>query len=373
MESFGHDSMKKILFFIPALCGGGAERVFIHIMNNLSRERFSMQLALLQTGGQFMDSLHPDIEIHDLKTNIAGSFLKVPRCINRVNPDIVFSTICYMNMVVGFSRRFARKPDIFFCARESGMPSVRVKVTRSVWNAAWLYRRSYPHIDRIVCQSDEMRDDVHARYGVPLERIATINNPVDIEGIGRSAAAEEPRGFLSDRVNIVTAGRMKPVKGFDMLLEAMKRTSNPRLHLHLLGEGGLEGDLKRLAKSLGIEDRVTFHGFVQNPYTYMRAADLFVMSSIYEGFPNAMLEALSLGCPALAFDCPGGIKQLIEPGINGNIVPFGDVDGLAREMDGGKYLELDRGRIAERIAGRYGMAKIIGEYEELLDSGAARE
>jgi len=363
--------MKKILFFIPALDGGGAERVFIHIMNNLDRERFSVHLALLRKQGAFMSELRTDITVHELRTNLTGAFFKVPPCIVSVRPDIILSTICYMNMVVGFSRLFARRTHALFCARESGMPSVRVKISKSVWNARWLYRTSYRYIDFIVCQSNEMRDDVHECYHVPYSKIITINNPVDVDEIGRRATEEEQAGFIPDRINVLAIGRLNPVKGFDMLLRAMERTTNPRLHLHILGKGELGDGLEQLTADLGIGDRVTFHGFKSNPYPYMRAADVYVLTSWYEGFPNAAVEALSLGCPVLAFACPGGINELIEQGINGLVIPLGDIDALAKELDRGAYLEFDRHRIRERVAHRYNITAILSQYEDLFERGGA--
>jgi glycosyltransferase involved in cell wall biosynthesis len=361
--------MKTILFFIPTLDSGGAERVLVHIMNNLDRERFAVHLALLRKRGAFLDDIRDDIAIHELNTDIAGAFLKAPVLMRRIDPDIVFSTICYMNIVVGFSRLLARLPKTLFVARESGMPSVRIRVVKSVWNADFLYRMAYRWIDCIVCQSNEMRDDVSERYNVPLRRIVTINNPVDVDAIRRAADGGTAGKFHPDNFNMVAVGRLYPVKGFDLLLRALGRTTNGRLHLHIIGAGEQDDALRALAADLDIAERVTFHGFRANPYPYMRAADLFVLSSVYEGFPNAVLEALSLGCPVLAFDCPGGTRELVEPGVNGMLVPPGKVDALAREMDRAVDYDLDRESIAARAGERFGIGRIMGLYQQLLERG----
>jgi glycosyltransferase involved in cell wall biosynthesis len=358
--------MRKILFCIPSLVGGGSERVFVHLMNNLDRERYSVHLVLLQKRGDFLDNLRRDIVIHDLSTDILGALFKMPFCIAKVQPDIILSTICYMNMVVGFSRLMARRSRALFSARESDIPSLMGKVSWSVWNASLFYTASYRFLDHVICQSEHMRADVHKCYRVPFDKMVIINNPIDIDLIRKNVGAADAEGFLPDRINIVAIGRLNFVKGYDMLFQAMARTTNKRLHLHMLGQGELLKGLTQLAADLGIADRVTFHGFKSNPYPYMRAASAFVLSSRYEGFPNAVAEAQSLGCPTIAFDCPGGVKELVEHGVDGFIVPLGDVDALARELDRGAYLNLDRDRIAERVLRRFNISAILNQYEELF-------
>jgi glycosyltransferase involved in cell wall biosynthesis len=217
-----------------------------------------------------------------------------------------------------------------------------------------------------------MRDDVHAVYDVPLDKIVTIGNPVDGDWIERRAAAGGVEGFSLFPTNILAVGRLDPVKGFDMLLDAMGRIEDTDCHLHIIGDGGERGALERRAVGLGIADRVTFHGFKKNPYPYMRAADLFVLSSRYEGFPNVVMEALALGCPVVAFDCPGGTAELIEHGSNGFLVPAGDVGALAREIARGGYRDLDRGAIEKAARERHAISAIVERYEELFDGGARR-
>ena len=184
--------MKKVLFCIPTLEGGGAERVFVNLMNNLDRRRFSVHLALFKKEGVFLKDLSEDIELHDMNTSMAGAFFRLPGLIDTVCPDVIIGTICYMNMVLGFSRLMVRKADPVYFGRESGIPSIRISVAKSFWNAPWMYRLSYRHLDRIICQSNDMRDDVHKTYDVPHDRIVTINNPADTARIkiGRASCRE---------------------------------------------------------------------------------------------------------------------------------------------------------------------------------------
>lgn len=359
--------MKKILFCIPTLTGGGAERVFINLMNNLDRNKYSIELVLFHKSSNYISKLNPDIVVYELNTDLKGSFFRLPRIIRKIRPDIVLSTICYMNIVAGFSSFLLRSMNIIFFGRESGIPSIRVHYSKSVWNANWLYRLSYKYLTKVICQSSDMRKDVHDIYRIPFDHIETISNPIDIAQVRKRAEEGKVQGYFNDKTNILAVGRLHPQKGYDLLLQALRKTHNRNIHLHILGTGKLEKKLEALSNRLDLSDRVTFHGFKPNPYPYMLAANLFVMSSIAEGFPNALLEALSLGCPAVVFDGVGGSKELIIPDVNGSLVSLGDIDALAEELDRSSSIQFDREAIAKDIALRYNIKKIIGQYEKLFD------
>ncbi|HEX4604218.1 MAG TPA: glycosyltransferase, partial [Candidatus Angelobacter sp.] len=138
-----------------------------------------------------------------------------------------------------------------------------------------------------------------------------IYNPVDAEMIAyMAAAAANP--FTAPGPNLVAAGRLRKEKGMDLLLDALPAILQrvPGAHLTILGEGPLEARLKKQAVSLGINSAVSFMGFQANPWLYLKYADVFVLPSRYEGLPNAVLEALALGTPVVATDCPGGIREI---------------------------------------------------------------
>lgn len=359
--------MKKILFCIPSMVGGGAERVFVYLMNGIDRGRFSVELALLRKEGRFLGDLAGDIEVHELRTDLAGSFFRLPGVIDEVEPDVVIGTICYMNLMLGFSRAMVRKARPAYIGRESGIPSLRGAVARSFWNAKWLYKISYRRLDRIVCQSADMRNDVTRHYGVPLGKIVTINNPADAGAILEKASQGRPVCFDKSGINVVAMGRLHRQKGFDMLLRAMERVKDKTVHLHLLGDGEQAGELAARAKRAGIDDRVTFHGFVSNPYPYLREAEAFILSSRYEGFPNVLVEAMILGCPVVAFNCPGGINELVEEGRNGHVVPLGDIDALASALDRVATFRFDRREIAAAARERFDIGKVVPLYERLFE------
>ncbi|SEM27744.1 Glycosyltransferase involved in cell wall bisynthesis [Syntrophus gentianae] len=359
---------RKILFLIPNLGGGGAERVFLHLLNNLDRLKFDFHLCVLRQEGPFFSELSSDVTVINLNTSLRRSLFKVADTIRNLHPDVVLSNVCFMNLITGFARMYLPNQIPLYLARESGIPSQRKLLYKNKFlrYIELLYRLSYRLFDGIICQSDDMLFDVHKMYGVPQRKLIKINNPVDIDHIQRLANDIVATKFLPDKTNLLAVGRLNQQKGFDLLLQAMALTKNKRLHLHILGEGDEYGKLRSHAEELRLSDRVTFHGFCKNPYAYMAAADVFVMTSRYEGFPNAMVEAMALGCPTVAFQCQGGLNEIIKNCMNGYSVEFGNIREFAMLLDKGDYLNLDRKLIVKDIWNRYRLDKIVKEYEYIL-------
>lgn len=359
--------MKKIFLCIPTLHGGGAERVFKYIIEYLDKAEYQIQLVLLQNSKGLPSLFHKKgVVTHNLNCRLPLAFLKLPLLILKEKPDIVLSTICYMNIVTGFCSWLLKSSNSIFIARESGIPSIRVQYTKTFWNSPWLYKLAYKHFDCVICQSKDMAREVHELYKVPTELIFTISNPVDTNFVRSQASGNSPLSFSKSMINILAVGRLHPQKGYDLLIQALARTTKKNAHLHILGTGGIFDQLTILVENLGLSDRVSFYGYVNNPYPFMRNADLFVISSIAEGFPNSLLEALALGCPSIAFNGIGGTKELIEQGVNGSLVELGNIDLLASEIDRCSSALFDRKRIASEIAIRYDVFTIIKKYESVF-------
>jgi glycosyltransferase involved in cell wall biosynthesis len=180
----------------------------------------------------------------------------------------------------------------------------------------WLYRLLYRHADRVICQSRAMAEDLARELGLDAEQIAVLPNPVDLEGI--RAASKAPHEWTGPGPHLVAAGRLAPEKGFDLLVEALAavRERFPRADLIVAGTGREEAALKSLCRSLGLEAAVIFAGQVDHPYAFFPGATLFVLSSRYEGMPNALLEAAAAGLPLVALPASGGVADLLrgQPG-----------------------------------------------------------
>jgi glycosyltransferase involved in cell wall biosynthesis len=254
-------------------------------------------------------------------------------------------------------------------ARETNIPSLNLGQSPHPGLFRLLYRLLYPRFDRVVCQSRDMRDDLVENFGLPADRARVIPNPVDADAVRARAAAgtaDLPPGAL----NLVAAGTLLRQKGFDLLLEALALLPADRFRLTILGQGPLRGDLEDQARHLGLAGRVRFAGFADNPYPWLAGADLFVLSSRYEGLPNVVLEALTLGAPCVAFRCPGGLDEIISDGVNGFLAEPENPADLARAIRQAADNPPDRAAVAAS-AGRFRVERVVREYEALLEEAAA--
>lgn len=351
---------KSILFILPDLETGGAERIITTIANHLPRERFSPAILLLRKEGAYLDFLQPDVEVIDMKTpRIRHSIKPILLQIKRRKPDIVFSGFGEVNAYLSmFIKLF---PKTKFVARETNVVSQHV--TRKEIKFFYNFYNNY---DKIIAQSNDMQQDLVDNFGIKNAKLVKINNPVDIDFIEEKlATSERPPDFLPQYKHVVAIGNLSPRKGFDNLLKVFSRLANENILLHILGDGKDREMLGQMKELLGLE-HVLFHGRQSNPYQYLKFADLFVLSSRYEGFPNVLLEAGACGVYALANHCPGGIDEIIIDQINGEICNIEDYDNFAEKVQQSVHTDHNKDEIKTSIKSRFSKDIIMKKYEDLL-------
>ncbi len=194
-------------------------------------------------------------------------------------------------------------------------------------------RRLFRRADAVVVPAEDLRRDVAEITGLPESRIHRIFNPIDLAAVKQRAAESPAHPWLDPKDTtpvVLAAGKLKPQKDFPTLLKAFGELRSRRdCRLILLGSGPLENDLRKQAETLGIADDVSFQGHVDNPFAYLARAQVFVLSSAWEGLPNVLIEALACGCPVVSTDCPGGASEILEGGRHGRLVPVGDAAAMA--------------------------------------------
>lgn len=308
---------KKVCFLIPSLRGGGAERVIVTLLNYLDTSKFELVLVVLDTRNSVYLNNVPDVvRLIDLRVKrVRYALVRIFKILHKERPDIVFSTLGHLNLAIGLLRPFLPNSAVYIARESNTVSEVLINSEKNfVWYLA--YKFLYRSFDAVVCQSRDMYKDLVANFGLPSKRLLIINNPVDLKKVRVLSKKKIKYAFNNDVINIVAAGRLTHQKGFDILLNAAALIGNENFKISILGEGEEEVNLKKLAKSLNISSRINFIGFVNNPYPYFSQADLFVLSSRYEGFPNVVLEALACGTPVIATPCPGGINEIL-PCIKG--------------------------------------------------------
>jgi glycosyltransferase involved in cell wall biosynthesis len=236
--------------------------------------------------------------------------------------------------------------------------------------------RTYPFADAVVAVSSELADDLSAVAGLPRGLIRTVYNPV--VGPELPALAAEPAGHPWLRPGgppvVLGAGRLVEQKDFPTLLRAFALVRRERpARLVILGEGpaGAREGLAALAAGLGVAADLDLPGFVANPYAYMARAAAFALSSLHEGLPGVLIQALACGCPVVSTDCPSGPREILDGGRYGRLVPVGDHEALARAILA--CLDDPSGR-EERVAraAAFGLERAVDRYLELIGRPAAK-
>ena len=354
--------MKKIsiLFILPDLETGGAERIVTTIANHLDRGKFEPKIMLLRKEGGYLAFLNDDVEVIDLKTpRIRHSLIPIFKEFRKRKPDIVFSGFGEVNAYLALFIKFF--PKTKFIARETNVVSKHV--TRK---EIQFFYKFYNNYDKIICQSDDMQNDLGENFKIRKEKLIKINNPVDFTFINNQlAVSEKPESFKDDFENVVAIGNLSSRKGFDNLLRVFSHLKNEKIILHILGDGKDKDILHQLKNDLGLEN-VIFHGQQKNPYQFLKFADLFVLSSRYEGFPNVLLEAGACGIYSLANDCPGGITEIIQPKINGEISNIENHQEFAAKIVSVLDETHDSDAIKNSISSRFSKDFILQKYEHLF-------
>jgi len=206
-----------------------------------------------------------------------------------------------------------------------------------VWNELTripLIRKDYPKADKIIVISHGLANEMHQVLDIPREKIVVIYNPIAPEVFQKMNEPINHPWFEHEQPPVIlAAGRFTKQKDFPNLLRAFAivRRNRPA-RLLILGDGEDRPLLEQLIKDLGISEDVSLPGFTDNPYAFMKRAAVFVLSSIYEGLPNVLLEALACGCPVVATDCPTGPREILDNGLYGRLVPVGDHEALAKAI-----------------------------------------
>jgi glycosyltransferase involved in cell wall biosynthesis len=361
----------KVLFLIPTLEGGGAERVFSMLLAHLDRTRFEPHLGVLQNAGAYRQDIPEDVVIHDLKVpRVRYALPSIVRLVRKVRPQTILSTLGHLNLILILCKPLLPRA-IKLLVRESAVASAFLpEETQHPKLWIWLYRRLYRRADTVVCLCDSMVNDLAEHFGVPREKLVRIYNPVDIERV-RELGNAGKNPYTGPGPHLVAVGRLTRQKGFDILIDAMPHILErlPNVRLTILGQGHLYEDLTRQAERLGLTETVYFAGFQKSPWAYLRHADLFVLPSRYEGTPNVLLEALAMGKTAVAADCPGAMREIQDSEQRLVLVPPENVAALAEAVVSMcRIVSLGVGPMNTPPAclRMFDVRQIMGEYSRLL-------
>jgi glycosyltransferase involved in cell wall biosynthesis len=361
-----------IAIYIPAFNGGGAENAIIRLLNYWHDEGRAVILIVNCATGPLQHKLNPAIPVHEL--GYAQSFANLPgliRFLRKSPPKLLVTALLSPNVVGVLAAAFTRSKFPVVClvrnhsTQEFGiMPAWRRAVIRPLTGFA--YRRA----DGIGCVASEVSRDLIASYGLDPADVMDTFNPIPLSMNGPS---RRPLVLYKDTPIVLAIGRLVDQKDYPTLLRAFAQVRRDKdAELVILGDGPLADDLMDLALLLGISGHVRFMGFRENPNDYLAHADVFVLLSRFEGFPNVLGEALGMGCTIVATDAPGGTSDILDGGRFGELVPCGDSDAAAAAII--RALDAPRPREAQMARAReYSIERIAARYDALFDRAMARK
>lgn len=339
----------RVTFVAGSLGGGGAERRLIDILQHLDPQRIAPRLYLAYRRGELLsevpdfvpiDAFDDGITQRSFRQRLLAKF-RCPSwarawhlrdCLQSSRADAVISWSLLPSYETALACRRLSIPQI---ASVGVHPAAEIEDAwgrMSFWTrrcAGWTYQQS----KLVLTNSSDLSKQFQSFYDLPATRVQTWLQTRDFDRIDQLAMAENPTWADLGR-RIVVAGRLRPQKGFDVLLNAIAQVhslAHP-VQLVILGQGSAESDLRRQAAELGLAGQVRFLGFQANPFPYFRTADVFVLSSRFEGNPNTLIEALACRVPVISTDCPTGPREILQDGQWGPLIPVDDVEQLADSL-----------------------------------------
>ncbi|NJR18627.1 MAG: glycosyltransferase [Calothrix sp. CSU_2_0] len=338
--------LKTILCVLPKVTGGGAERFLITFLKHIDRNQYNLAVVLARRDGGFDHEIPNDIPVYvlferDSSTKYlapTGPFRYVPalkNVIKEINPDAIISFGSLLNGAVALAGKIAnfKNPIILIEAihesSEMAQHSAIEKLSRSQF-LRWTYKMA----SAVVAVSDDIAVDLRNNFDIS-ENIHVIHYGISLENVRNLSQKPVNHPWLHPERKhkvIVACGRLVKQKGFNILIEAIHKLSS-EIKLILVGDGDEKDNLTQKIRDLNLQQRVDLVGYDRNPYRYIVASDAFVMPSLWEGLPIVLLEALSLGVPIIASDCPTGPKEILNHGECGVLVEPNNSQLLAREIE----------------------------------------
>lgn len=361
--------MAEVAVFLPSLQPGGAERAALNLAAGLAARGIAVELLAGNARGAFRALVPPEVRVVDLRA--PRTVRALPRLAEYLRvrvPRVLVSALDHANVVALLARQWARVPTRVVVTVHNRLAGIRHRRWLARWAVPALLRVAYPHAEGIVAVSAGVAGDLVRVARLPPERVRVIANPVVGPELYRLAAVPVDHPWLAPGGPPVIAfvGRFVPEKDLPTVVRAFARLRAERhARLVLVGDGPERPRVAALVRALGVERDVWFAGSQVNPYPYMARARVLVLASRSEGLGMVLIEALALGTPVVATDCPSGPAEILAGGRFGRLVPVGDAAALARAVLDTLDHPPDRERL-RRAVEPFTVERVLPAYLEVM-------
>ncbi len=326
--------MASIAIYMPDFASGGVQRQHLRLAPHLIAAGHDLTFIVHRAEGALAEQVPAEAKVVSLGVKRTVSAIRpLARYIKAARPDVLVANMGHPNLVALAANKVAGKASRIIASHHNHLTN-QAKAEGG-WQhkiLPFLIRRFLRHADAIVAVSEGVAADLARVADLPRDQIRVIYNPAVPDEVAMLAAQPVKHRWLGESQPLVVAiGRLVPMKDFAMLIAAI--ADLPDARLLILGEGPLLDPLRAEAERLGIANRVDFAGFQANPYAFLSRAQLFVLSSKYEGFGNVIAEALACGTPVVSTDCESGPSEILDGGRFGTLVPVGDTAAMTAAMN----------------------------------------
>ena len=376
--------MKKILIFVDSLNAGGVTKVLLDLLENINREKYDITVMTLYNQGVYINEVKryakytycfniPDSNDHSLKAELYrkywGGMLRLPESFmykwfvkEKYDIEIAFMHGWSTKFISGSNNKKSKKiawvhADLVTWNRVDG-----------VFKNLEHHKRAYSKFDEVLCVSQTVKEGVEKKYNIKNARV--LYNPINREKILKLSNEKIEDIEILNKFKLISVGRLSEEKGYDRLLRVFKKLKSDGLDIELIlvVNGDKYNELNEYIVENKLGKDVTLLGFKENPYKYVRASDLFICSSISEGFSLVIGEAMAIGIPVVSVDCPGP-NEVLDFGKYGELVNNneGDLYNGIKEMINNKVLYEKYKNKANERGKMFSINKFINEVENILD------
>jgi glycosyltransferase involved in cell wall biosynthesis len=360
----------RIAVYLRLLYGGGAERVMVNLIQGFIRKGVAVDLVLNTVSGPFLDSISAEVNIIDLNSpRMIQGLIPLMKYLKQEKPTALLSALHYANEIAILAKLLSGSQSKIF-PTEHNVLSIHSKHRYTERFSPILAKVLYPFADGIITVSNGVAQDLASFIKLNPHQLHTIYNPVITGDIFNKSLEDVSHPWFrpGEPPVLLGIGRLTEQKNFSDLIRALSLLQHDQnMRLLILGSGEDKAKLMSLSEAVGVRDRIDFLGFINNPYPYIRNADLLVLSSLWEGLPTVLVESLALGTPVISTNCPHGPQEILKNGQYGVIVPMGDVEALATAIS----TQLKNPclvQIPNAHLDKFKLDKVVDQYLDILGS-----